>query len=596
MRDYLAVEIMADEHRQTLEALIDRLCATGLWRQAARRRDLVVLVETTRPPVVQLLPGDSGIVIGDLHDAAAAREGYARPFEMYGLAGGDRYDTAQRLTTRAWGRYVALLTRGEGPCAVLRDPMGVSEAIGWTRDGLRFVASRLPDDSALWPAGLAIDWPKLGAILRRKALASHLVPLVGVRSYDPGVLAFSDGATWRAWSPLSWVERDDRRLPPADLARVVDGVVANLARGRQGVLCEISGGIDSAIVTAALKRCGATVSQTVHHFWPQVEGDERPFAEAVAEQAGLPLTTVSRGLVALDAEKLARSSAGPRPTYMAGDPDHDADLARRLDQDGTDCMFTGRGGDAVFYQMAAVELVVDLVRGGGLAGGRRAALARLAQRTGRTVWSLLAEASRGGRSLPGGAERFVFLAQDAPAADIVHPWLADLRGVGPAKRLQLRAIVNNLSAFRESLRHRRGDVFDPLLSQPVVETCLSIAAPRLALGPADRPFARQAFADRLPQAVLHRQGKGNVSVFFARSLAASLDFLRPYLLEGELAKAGLLDLAALDAALDRDSLIWFDHTGDIFIVLALEAWARNWRERIGKAETTSHAGLQPTGG
>ncbi len=580
MRDYLAIETLADGSREALEVLVERLVGTGGWRQAARRRDLVVLVETARPPSIQLLPGDSGIVIGDLHDAAAAREGYTRPFEVYGLAGGDRHDTAQRLTARAWGRYVALLTRGEGPCAVLRDPMGVMEAIGWTRGGLRFVASRLPDDEDLWPRDLAIDWSKLGAILRRKALASHLVPLVGVHSHDPGVLTFEDGATWRAWSPLDWAGLDDRRLLPADLAQLIDGVVASLARGRQGVLCEISGGIDSAIVTAALRRCGATISQTVHHFWPQVEGDERPFAQAVAEQAGLQLTAVPRGLVTLDADKLARSSAGPRPTYMAGDPDHDADLAGRLDLDGTDCLFTGRGGDAVFYQMAAVELVGDLPRGGGLAGGRGAAITRLAQRTGRTVWSLLAETWRGQARTRLGAGRFMFLAPDAPAADIVHPWLADLRGVGPAKRLQLRAIVNNLSAFRESLRHRRGDVFDPLLSQPVVETCLSIAAPRLALGPADRPFARQAFADRLPRAVLHRQGKGDVSVFFARSLAASLDFLRPYLLEGELARAGLLDLAALDAALDRDSLIWFDHTGDIFIVLALEAWARGWRERI----------------
>lgn len=588
MRDYLAFEIVADERRDELEALAERLVTTGSWRQAARRQDLVVLVEATRPPSVQLLPGDSGVVIGDLHDAAAAREGYARPFEIYGLAGGDRHDTAQRLTTRAWGRYVALLTRGEGPCAVLRDPMGIMEAIGWTRDGLRFVAPRLPEDRDLWPRDLAIDWPKLGAILRRKALASHLAPLVGIRSYDPGVLTFDDGATWRAWSPQDWIGHDDRRLAPAELARVVDGVVANLARGRQGVLCEISGGIDSAIVTAALKRCNATISQTVHHYWPQIEGDERPFAQAVADQAGLLLTTVPRGLVTLDADKLARSSAGPRPTYMAGDPDHDADLARRLDRADTDCLFTGRGGDAVFYQMAAAELAGDLLRGGSLAGGRRAALTRLAQRTGRTVWSLLAEASRGKRRPQVGAGRFAFLAPDAAAADIVHPWLSDLRRVSPAKRLQLRAIVNNLSAFRESLRHRRGDVFDPMLSQPVVETCLSIAATRLALGPADRPFARQAFADRLPPAVLHRQGKGNVSVFFARSLAASLDFLRPYLLDGELAQAGLLDLPALDAALDRDSLIWFDHTGDIFIVLALEAWARSWSERI-KARTA----LQP---
>jgi len=155
--------------------------------------------------------------------------------------------------------------------------------------------------------------------------------------------------------------------------------------------------------------------------------------------------------------------------------------------------------------------------------------------------------------------------------------------------MQVLALVNGLSSFGESQRHRAGDVIDPLMSQPVVELCLSVPAGRLAVGDNDRPFARAAFAERLPPAVLTRQGKGNLTTYFAQSLGGSLDAVRAYLLDGRLAAQGLLDRERLDLALSPEQLVWTNITSELFVLMAIEAWARCWTQRL-------EAAGQPAGG
>lgn len=80
----------------------------------------------------------------------------------------------------------------------------------------------------------------------------------------------------------------------------------------------------------------------------------------------------------------------------------------------------------------------------------------------------------------------------------------------------------------------------PLLSQPVVETCLAVPAWTLA-GDRDRSLARLAFADRLPDRIRLRRSKGHMTSVYGRMLAAGLPRLRPWLLDGVLAQQGLID-------------------------------------------------------
>jgi asparagine synthase (glutamine-hydrolysing) len=578
MRDYLVVECSAGGDHSRWRAAEALILGSGVWRKTAERRSFSVFVETQKPPSYRHLPSVTGALIGDVFDAAAARDGRGEDLDLLGL-GSEPTELACQLVKRGFGRYVVILNDDRGPLRVLRDPMGVMEAIGWRRGGLRFVGSRLPDIPELLPANLAIAWSDVGAIMRQKNLASYICPLVGVTSYPAGVLAGPDGQGQRLWSPERFVRARSTPVEPDDLRRMLDGVIAAWAQGRQGLICEMSGGLDSSIIAASLARSVNRPLYGVNHAFPQVEADERVHAEAVARHLDLPLVVVERDLVQLTPEKLAAGAGGPKPNYVGGDPDHDIDIANRLSMPEVDAVFTGRGGDAVLFQPAHPALVRDVLAGRA-EGSRLAALEVLARRNVASVWSVL-KRGFGARNLTAGASVRTFMPPEAgrlPAQ--LHPWLESASKLDPARQLQILGVVNGLSAFGESQRHRAGDVIDPWMAQPMFELCLSVPVARLAVGWRDRPFARQAFAERLPEAALARRGKGNLATYFARSLAANADMLEDYLGNGQLAEAGLLDRERLKGALDPAQLIWTSVTAEIFILLALEAWARRWDERL----------------
>lgn len=564
--------------RRAVEA---RVVEGARWRKVAERRGLSVFLEAARPPRYRHLPSVAGALIGDVFDAQAAREGRGEELDLLGF-GADTDDIAWRLVERGYGRFVAILTDADGPARVLRDPLGAMDALGWRREGMRIVASRLPEDLPwLWPQDLAIDWEALAAILRQKNLASHICPLKGVTSYEPGVLSGPDGGGVRLWSPERFAGRTEPKADPVDLRRRLDGVVAAWAQGREGIFCEISGGLDSAIVACSLARTGAPPRFAINHGFPQAEADERRHAQVIADHIKVPLVVVDREHLLLDPDKFVAGAGGPRPNYVGGDPDYDADLARRLGEPGVEAVFTGRGGDAVLYQTAHPALVRDVLLGRSDLSRARG-LEILARRSQLTVWTVLRR-GLAARDLRAGAGLQSILAADvatAPAA--LHPWLLAAKDLDPARQVQILGIVNGLSAFRESARHRVGDVIDPWMSQPIVEFCLSVPPGRLAVDWHDRPFARRAFADRLPPQALARRGKGNLATYFARSVAESLDLLRPFLLDGELAGAGLLDRERLAATLTPDHLIWSGVTAEIFILVAIEAWAACWTKRLAR--------------
>lgn len=585
MSDFIVLAWRPDAASGAL-AMRAALAADEAWRLAVDASEMAVFLSRDRPLPLLRLPGLTGVVIGSVFDTREAQAGRGQVADLARLCGGGAVRLCRRLIEDAWGSYVAVLPDGDGAPNIFRDPLGGLECLTWRRDGVYVVASRLDLAAPHAPRDLSIDWAAVGALLRQKILSSAIVPLVGVHGVDPGVLRAADGRQLRMWRPAEFARRRAARarVQPEALASVVDGCVAAWAMGRTGVLCEISGGLDSAIVLAGLGRAQAPVVGALNHYWSEPEADERVFARAVAQDAGIDLTEQAHGLLYLDAVKLSKVADAARPSFSAADPNYDADMATRLAELGADSLFTGQGGDAVFYQMAPAALAADLLLGVPSGRSRGRSLALLAHRTRRTVWSLLSEAVKA-RVAPISAPPLVsFLTEAAaiPQPGDHHPWLCDLAGVSPAKRVQIRALTNNQSMFGDSLRGRAGRLIQPLMSQPVVELCLSIPAPLLAIGQTDRPFARAAYDGRIARCVLDRRWKGDLSVFFAQSMAVSLPFLRPFLMEGRLAEQGLIDPARLEPILHRDELIWFDHSGELTAAAILEAWVRHWEARLAR--------------
>lgn len=562
--------------------------SAGSWSITHSDPGLVVWAAGPRRPPVVRLPG--ALVIGDLHHSDG--EGCARG------APADEGDgplvLAQWLASAFWGRYVAVLdlASGHGP-SVFRDPSGAVEALTWRCGHVVVVASTLPDFllQAL-PPKLSLDFDQIAKWLASPAQMAGPSALTGVHALAPGALARPGGPDVQVWRPCDWIKSpapSPRRLPGM-IESAVDQAVSALSSGREGILVEVSGGLDSSIVAAALARApSARVAQWLNYRAASGEGDERAFARLLADALSFELVEAEKPPFVLNEDKLMAVSGGLRPGLNGLDCERDVDVGLRAQAAGADTIFTGQGGDMVFFQAPSPLVAADLVHLHGLSGLTDPALIDTARWLRRSVWSLASTAwleRKRGRAAAASATSFI---RAEGAALTPHPWLEGLEDAPPAKRLQVQSLVEKQTLYGENRRSRRVDVVHPLLAQPIVELCLATPTPLLTQGGRDRALARQAFAHRLPAAVVDRRTKGSLGGYYARTVGDSLAFLRPFLLDGRLAQLKLIDTDRLAMLLTREQLAVRGDYPTILYTAMVEAWVRRWEERSASSRRRGSA-------
>ena len=555
---YLVVSVETGALDPVLENVLDGLVRDG-WTVRFDVSGLRVLTAPTfRWPVVQV--HRRHVFIGEwrglgAHPSSMAGQNLAGP--AFGA----------RLMSEGWGAYLMVWRDDAGGLNVIRDPSGAIDAVWWRRPGVTLVGDVLPAAiDPLLPDDLAIDWPRLGEILKTPALLTDRAPLSGVTTIRAGrwVEARQGGRDEAVWRPVDFARRRVDESEEA-LVGVVDKAVDGIMRTRRRVVAELSGGLDSAIVAGALQATGhAAQADFVTYYGDEIEGDERSYAEAAARKSGLDLVAVRKPVAALTQAELEPLGLGIRPGLQGVDVAYDREASRRLAAIDADGLITGQGGDSVFFHAPDPRVAADRVRRIGLRGLSPAYLAAVGRWTRHSAWTV------GRLALTG--------AVDAPRSP--HHWLEDLDDLPPAKRGQVERLVNNQLFWTDCLRARQAPLLNPLLSQPVVEHCLGVPADRLTLGPRDRGLARTAFSERLPIEIRERRSKGDLSVFYGRLIRASLPALRDLLIEGRLAEAGVLDRQQLETDLDDGRLLWSEGANQPLLAAVLETWARHWTSRI----------------
>lgn len=566
------------------EMLSEDLSADDRWRPAAAASGLAVWARAGGRLPVRWLSGARGVLIGDLHP----RPGTVRAPEAFldELLAAEPETACRRLTAGAWGSYVAVFGHGAGAARAYRDPSAAIEALAWRRGGVEVVASGLEDlPPGLWPDRLALDWGAIARLLRAPGRSALESPLEGVRPLAAGVLQpLADaGSGPTIWSPVSFLAEGP--IAPGEAAAAlracVDAVTASQCAMHERLLVELSGGLDSAVVGGALVAAGLGGRGVawLNYFDGRPEGDERPYARAVAAGLGVPLTEVPLTVDPLEPGDLADLARGVRPPVTALGRRHDRDVAARARAAGAGAVLTGQGGDAAFFQMPSPLILADALRRNGAAALRSGLAGDLARWSRKSAWAVLAEARRGLRrpaplpippALPG-------LSPDV--IPLEHPWVTAAAGAPPAKRLHVASLAAAPLYAGDSCRRRAAEILRPLYAQPVLELVLSIPAEVLAAGGRDRALARQAFADRLPGAVRARRGKGSLGPYYADVVLASLDWLRPHLLDGVLCDSGLVDRGALAAALTPESIAWRGGANSLLVAALTESWVRHWQGR-----------------
>lgn len=497
-----------------------------------------------------------------------------------------RRSATRHLIDQYWGSYVALVRNEAGDAFhILRDPTGAVPCFRLERQGLTMLAS----DLSLFPievlSQMRIDWSFVAQLAAYPHLRGERTGIAGIDEVMPGCCATigsrppAPTCLWTPWTFTSAARRiTDFEEASTRLRHEIIQCVRALARPYRRILLELSGGLDSSILAAALSTAGAPCTG-LNLATDDAEGDEVRYARVAAKRSGLPLVErTALGIGTVDMTRPARPKLA-RPGAQAWLQAWEYRFVETARDEECDVFFSGTGGDNVFCSLFSGAPAADLLRTGNWTGFP-AAVGELARIHEASVWkvlglSLRSAARRAPRARWPGDMSFLAAAQTITEPD-EQPWLQAPTPVLPGTRAHVRSILATIGHQGGSSRDLHAPSVTPLLAQPVQELCLRIPSWLWVRGGRDRAVARHAFRDLLPPEIYNRRTKGMIDGYCLRLTEHNRLLLRSMLADGHLVAQGILDRTQLTG--------WFDQprpARDIsyFRILSLvdiEIWLRDW--------------------
>lgn len=527
---------------------------------------------------------ESGIAAGIGHGAALIgwafyRQGYG-PCEALTPPEVERIIASEGAwaISHLWGNFLLFWPGAGGGSFLLRSPMTGPPLFCFSRVGggqTRRIA--FTDLSLARSLGFPLDAPdpeRIDAWMRYPLLRGPAGEIRGVREVLPGeiVVLGEDRARPASWSPWDHTQRPPERIDPDELRNKVSRTVSAWSMRFERVQLELSGGIDSSIMAACLggrRRPWRGLTMVT----ADPDGDERPYARAVAERVGTPLAEWQRPSFGDPMAPPETLRARPGGFGLLGPSDRAyLEGAREFE---ADAIFTGTGGDNVFGYLTSAAPVLDAFRYEGPKSGWRAA-GDLAQLANDNMWRALGYSLKRLLKPPPLwpvdhsllSRRF---ARDHPE----HPWMAGAHRASPGQQvyaIKLLIAQPFLDGYDRALVM---PMIAPLLSQPIIEYTLGVPSWQWGEGGQNRALARKAFRQDLPEMVIERLGKGRILSVFLPAFEAHRRRLRSFLLDGWLAEAGLLDLDAVAALFADDTRPDPVMVTRILSFADIERWARS---------------------
>lgn len=542
--------------------------------------DSVALFVSEDTPILAV-PG-GGVLVGHVFQKDGTPFGCAEDFPQ--LA--NRSRLREFLMTQCWGDYVLFqpATTVAADPTVMRDPSGGVPCVYSLDIGAGFATS---DISLAIDIGLyrkQIDWDFIAHCLVYPYIPTERTGLSGVRELMPGSMIRVRGPRTvleQVWSPWDFVATERRLGDPDEAADRVRHSVQIATRAWAGVdrsiLLEMSGGLDSSIIAACLRGTDASVSCCT--LLTSVPGaDERRYANLVAKDLGVGLRVEELGF------GLARFDVPPPPWSVS--PRINV-LQHALNEAMTTIgaservasHFSGGGGDTVFCYLGNAAPAADAFRELGMSRGTRAVreISHLHQCT---FWKAarlsLDKLLRPQSYLHGADTSFLDPRMGATPVD-THPWFDAPPGALPGDRQRIQLLAGT-QLYRQAM-YRGPDraLRMPLISQPVVEACLTAPSWMWIAGGRNRSLARAAFSDDLPPEVLNRRSKGDFSQYVGAVWRRHKHRLHAFLMQSELQARGFLAADSLEDFFQsrlkpRDQSFF-----RIFELCTIENWVRHQR-------------------
>jgi asparagine synthase (glutamine-hydrolysing) len=563
------------------------------WHDALHCRGLQVFAKGARPGVngaYRLLDGH-GVVLGRLFRRCDLGSPAGGDVTLTGSEAEHILKSAGRALIRDyWGRYVAFIRTGSGSTRVLRDPSGTLPCFMIEHEGVSIVFSWLEDALELLSHAQlpGVDWEALAAHLLLGDLGGRETALEGVSQILPGqIVDLRTGESAMLWSAVD-IARSPAAHSAVEAAGQLHSVVGSCARAWAScydtILFRLSGGVDSSILLSCLAIGGTQADVIcVNYHSRGSDSDERHYARLSAARAGRDLIERERDPV-FRIDRILQMARTPSPVPYIGWMNGRAD-ARLAAAHSAAAMFTGAGGDQLFFEFPCWWPVADYLRLRGLDAGFASAAMDAARLGKVSVWravalafvdrvhpTLLAQEPSNHAALLGQS----ILRKELRRERFVHPALLRPTGLPIGKRTQTRALMHPVGYYDPFEQGSAPELVNPLLSQPLVELCLGLPTYLLTQGGRGRALARRAFAGDLPPQIATRRSKGGMEEHITEVLLSNLDFARGMLIEGELVRRGLLDRAKVEELLSGRPTPLSGHPSQIHALIGVEAWLSRW--------------------
>jgi asparagine synthase (glutamine-hydrolysing) len=544
-------------------------------------------VAINEPDKLLPLPMERGFVIGTLFP----RNGPSRPVKELSRNEAEAIlqTKCQHLIDRYWGRYIAVIRADDNSFLILRDPSGTLPCLYMASLEDLVLAS---DASAFVDGGWLkpeIDAAGLARALLLDGLPEEKTALANVRQILPGTCLHVHGSRrsqtvrWNPWSFISI--RHDCRIEREieTLQRVIQTCVSGWGSLYGRALLGVSGGLDSSIVAACLREGGNDFS-CVTLATDDPLGDERSHARSLASHVRHPLFEARYSLHHVDLDKSSVSHLAT-PSGRLDATVFDKTVVAIANEVGAQAIFTGNGGDNVFYMSHSARPLADRYFVEGLSPGLLLTLRDICKLTGATYRQVLLQAVSAWRQSKTGyvwrTDKSLLSAdvvEEFAASSIAHPWLTVPEGYRlPGKAAHIAMLLRmhySLDAYKE----REGiPVLHPLASQPIVECCLDIPSWHQCEAGRDRSVARRAFEHVLPPALTERKAKGSPQGFTFEIFQHYRNEIRERLLDGYLVNEKLVDSGGIEQMLLPNHQRSGKEIMRLLMLVDTEAWVKRWR-------------------
>jgi len=519
-----------------------------------------VRIDSDQPLLVIARPQATIVILGWCHPVAARQLDLHNPDHLSAMIAMD----SSKLVKSLWGSYVVLMYDDvKRVVSILRDPSGGMPCYYRCFRGEVVIASHMDILRKRKYIEYTFDDNELGRHLLFPNLRTNRTCLAQLEELPAGYqLRAGCGAIEfsQIWDPWTYGTRDAYYDDPyeaiSDLRTAVVTTMKIWVSRFESPIIGLSGGLDSSIVAATAVRAGARVTGLTL-VTGESAGDERYYARETAEYLGIQL---EERYFSAEHTDLQSSHAAhlPRPLARSFAQSGDQAYCDVAAQAQADAFMTGAGGDNVFCFQQSVLPIVDRILYDGMGRGVSQTTAEIAEMSETSIIRCAALAMRRAwfrKPQYRWKTRPDFLARDfllQHAEKPSHPWL-DMPGKelpGKAAHIAyLAQIQNHLEGFR---RENVLPMINPLMSQPIVETCLRIPTWFSCMRGENRSIARQAFAGYLPDAILHRKTKGGPDGFLQQLFHLNRKKIRNMLLGGYLAESKIIDTAAIEVAIMRE--------------------------------------------